>query len=438
MSQFRLARISLILATLGLTIAPAVTGLSSAYAADPAPAPAAAPKPDTVRPEIYKLIDPAQIKDLMAAKNFAEVQSRLDQADAMPNKTPYEEFVLNRMRVSLGSVSHNNAMTIPALKAVIEANKLEPAQQKEFIKALGSTYYAAADYDNAITWLLRYQTESGDMVGARPTLLRAYFFKGDYATAKAEIEKDIDAAEKAGKKPSAEDLQLLGNIGTKGKDDAAYMQSIELTVKYYPTDAYWSHLLSKSQGRSYYANRLTLDTRRLQMVAVGKLEVEDYTDVAELALAGGFFTEAKKALDAADKAGLLGKGDAKDNAAQKKLRAQADKGAADDAKNIGSGEAPAMKSKDGIGLVNLGYAYVTMDQFDKGLDLMQKGIAKGVAKNPEDAKLRLGYAYALAGRKEDAIKTLQAVNPADGRGDLARYWIFWINRDANAALPAAE
>jgi len=438
MSQFRLARISLILAALGLTIAPAVTGLSSAYAADPAPAPAAAPKGDTVRPEVYKLIDPAQIKDLMAAKNYTEVQSRIDQAAAIPNITPYEEFVLNRMRVSLGSNSKNNAITIPALKALLESGRLEPAQQKEFTRALGSTYYVASDYDNAITWLLRYQTESGDLTGSRAMLLRAYFFKGDYATTKAEIEKDISAAEASGKKPSAEDLQLLGNIGTKGKDDAAYMQSIELTVKYYPTDAFWSHMLSKSQGRSNYSNRLTLDTRRLQMVAVNKLEVEDYIDVAELALAGGFYTEAKKAMDAADKAGLLGKGDAKDNAAQKKLRAQADKGAADDAKNIGAGEAPALKSKDGIGLVNLGYAYVTMDQFDKGLDLMQKGIAKGIAKNPEDAKLRLGYAYALAGRKDDAIKALQAVNPADGRGDLARYWIFWINRDANAALPAAE
>ncbi|MDZ4279118.1 MAG: ABC transporter substrate-binding protein, partial [Dehalococcoidia bacterium] len=46
--------------------------------------------------------------------------------------------------------------------------------------------------------------------------------------------------------------------------------------------------------------------------------------------------------------------------------------AADDAKSIASGEASAMKSKDGTGLINLGYAFVTMDQFDKGLDLIQK------------------------------------------------------------------
>ena len=57
MSQFRLARISLILAALGLNAAPAL--LPSAFAQakpDPAAA-AAAPKAETLRAEIYKLLD---------------------------------------------------------------------------------------------------------------------------------------------------------------------------------------------------------------------------------------------------------------------------------------------------------------------------------------------------------------------------------------------
>jgi hypothetical protein len=90
-----------------------------------------------------------------------------------------------------------------------------------------------------------------------------------------------------------------------------------------------------------------------------------------------------------------------------------------------------------VGLVNLGYAYVTMGQFDKGIDLMKQGIAKGVSKNPEDARLRLGYAQALAGKLEDSVATLKAVSGNDGRGDLARYWIMWETHPANKA-PAAQ
>jgi tetratricopeptide (TPR) repeat protein len=118
------------------------------------------------------------------------------------------------------------------------------------------------------------------------------------------------------------------------------------------------------------------------------------------------------------------------------LRARANKGAADDAKNIANGEAGAAKAKDGAALVNLGYAYVTMDQFDKGLALMEQGIAKGVANRPDDYKLRLGAAYAMAGRKAEAIKTLESVKTDDGAATLAKYWILWVRAPAAAAAPA--
>ena len=64
---------------------------------------------------------------------------------------------------------------------------------------------------------------------------------------------------------------------------------------------------------------------------------------------------------------------------------------------------------------------------------MKQGIAKGVSKNPEDAKLRLGYALAMAGKKDESIKVLETITGNDGRGDLARYWIMYQNKPAAAA-----
>ena len=49
-----------------------------------------------------------------------------------------------------------------------------------------------------------------------------------------------------------------------------------------------------------------------------------------------------------------------------------------------------------------------MDQFDKGIQLMEQGIAKGIAKSADEDKLNLGMAYAKAGRKEEAVKTLKS------------------------------
>ena len=428
MSQFRLARISLILAAIGLNAAPALLGMSVATAEEKAAPAPEAPK-DVVRPEMYKLIDPAQTKELLAAKNFAEMKNRLDLVAALPNLTPYETYILNQCRVQLGSASGDNAMLLPALNVMIESGRMAPKDKLNFINATANIYYTNKDFEKAITWFNRYVAEGGDAASVRPQLIRAYFFKDDFATAKTEVKKDIAAAESAGKAPAQDTLTLLGNLGIKTKDNGLYLEAIELLTKYHPTEAYWMDLLSRTRGKSSYSPRFDLDLIRLKAVAApSKMEPEDYAEYADLALLGGFFTEAKNALDKGYP-GALPAG--KDGVALKGLRDKANKGAADDAKNIGAGEAPAQKSKDGVGLVNLGYAYVTMGQFDKGIDLMKQGIAKGVAKNPEDAKLRLGYAMALAGKTDESIKLLQGVTGNDGRGELARYWINWEANPAN-------
>jgi hypothetical protein len=78
-----------------------------------------------------------------------------------------------------------------------------------------------------------------------------------------------------------------------------------------------------------------------------------------------------------------------------------------------------------------------MDQYDKGIGLMQSGIAKGGLKAPEEAKLRLGMAQARAGKKADAIATFQTVKGGGGAGDLAKYWVMMLNAPAPAAAATA-
>ncbi|TFW16475.1 hypothetical protein [Duganella callida] len=422
MSHNRLARITLLLAAIGLNAAPAMLGMAPVQAAEEKKA--AEPPKDTVRPEIYKLIDPAQTKPLLDAKNYTEFQSRIDQAAAMPNLTPYEDFILNQMRVQLGQASGNQELTLKGLQAMIDSGRLKPEDKLRFIDAVAGIYYSnLKDYDKAITWFERYGTESGDKNKQRQYIVRSYFLKNDFAATKTEVLKDIEAAKAAGTAPSKDELNLLGNVGIKTKDTELYLQAVEELARYYPTEDYWNDLLNRTRGKKTYSNRFDLDLVRIKAVIVpSKMEPEDYAEQAELAVLGGFFTEAKIAMDKGYPNGIPA---GKDKAALEKIRASANKGAADDAKNIDSGIAAAQKSKDGVGLVNLGYNYVTLGQFDKGIDLMKQGIAKGVSKNPEDAKLRLGYALAMAGKKDESVELLKTVTGNDGRGDLARYWIMY-------------
>jgi hypothetical protein len=69
-----------------------------------------------------------------------------------------------------------------------------------------------------------------------------------------------------------------------------------------------------------------------------------------------------------------------------------------------------------------------MGEADKGLALIEQGIAKGSLKRPEDAKLRLGLAQQQSAKaKPKAAQTLKSVQGNDGSADIARLWILLGN-----------
>lgn len=426
MSNFRLARISLLLAAIGLSAVPA------AYA-QKADAAAEAPK-EAVRPELFKLLDTNVIGPLMAAKKYAEVQALIAQADAFPNKSPYESYILDRVKMAHASATGNEAELIASLERVTSSGRLTPQEKETFLQALGTYQYNAKDYTKAIETFKRFEKETGKPQVVRSALIQSHYAAGNFADALALLGEDIAAAEKAGKVPSEDELRRYASSANKVKDDVAYLKGLEMLVAHYPSDDLWADLLARLRSRKNFDMRLDADLLRLQNMATSEMASDEYFYLAEVALEAGFPTEAKNIMDAGYKAGALGTGSQAAN--HKKIRDRANKGAAEDAKNIGAGEASANKNKDGIGLINLGYAYVTMGQFDKGIALMEKGIAKGT-KRAEDAKLRLGIAYMKAGRKDEAIKAFESVKGDQNLKDLARYWTFYAKRPTGAAPAAA-
>lgn len=431
MSQFRLARISLILAAIGLNAAPAL--LTSAHAQEKPAAPAAKPN-EQIRPAMYALIETNKIKTMIQEKKFAEVQAALSAAEALPTPTPYEKYVIARMKVALGYASANDKMTAEALEAAINSGFLEKKEQEDFLMTLGNMHYVAKNYPKAIELFKRYQKESSTPEKVSSTLNRAYFFTNDFTSLRPELEKSIAAAEAAGKVPSDDDLRLLAATYEKLNDKKEpYAQVMDKLVAHYPNADFWTNVLRRVQNKPGFNERLQLDLYRLMILTQKELSDDQYIDFAEFAMRAGFFAEAKKVMDTGYEKGVLGKGSSASK--HQEVRNRANKNAADDAKTIAAGDASAMKAKVGMPLLNLGFAYVTMDDFDKGIDLMEKGIAKGGFKNEKEARLRLGVAYAKAGRKADAIKVFDGLKGTDSVGDLARYWTMYVN--APAATPAA-
>ena len=119
--------------------------------------------------------------------------------------------------------------------------------------------------------------------------------------------------------------------------------------------------------------------------------------------------------------GVLGTGAEADR--HKRLRDLANKQTDDDRKTLADDEKAAMAAKDGEASVKVGYAFVTNGDVDKGIAMIEQGIAKGGLKRAEDAKLHLGMAYLQAGNRAKAAQVLRSVAGTDGAADLARLWM---------------
>lgn len=407
MPQFRLSHLALVGALLGLSIAPVfVTGVSTAYAAD------------SVRPEIGKVLQAAQ--DDIKKQKYKEALGKVHEAEAIGGRTSYENYMIDFMRAAASQGAGDYETAAKSYEAVINSGHLAGASQAKIVQALGDMYFREKEYPKAILWLTRYQSESGD-TSVRPYLIQSYYFSNDFARAAKEVSADIQAEEKAGRTPSEDQLNMLASCALKQNDKAGYAAAVEKMVAYHPRKELWVDLLNRLESKSGFNDgRLGLDVLRLRFQVGILTKAEDYMNYVELALNSGYPLEAKKGIDAAYKSGVFGTG--AEASRQKRLQDLVTKKVAEDAKSIAQTEAEVSKSKDGTGMVNVGYDYVTMGQFDKGIALMEQGIDKGDLKHPDDAKLHLGMAYLQADKKNKALQTFKAVQGTDGTSELAHLW----------------
>ena len=412
MPQFRLSHLALLAALLGAYVAPTfVAGVSTAHAAD------------TVKPELGKILNAAQ--DDMKKGKFKDALNKLHEADAVGGKSAYESYLVEATRASAAQQAGDYATAAKSIEAVINSGHVTGANQAKMVLALGQIYYRQGDYPKAIVWLTRYQSESGDNSNHN-LLVDSYFRSGDLAKAFKETKADIAAEEKSGRAPSPDQLDMLLSCANKLNDKAEYLAALEKYAAYRPTKEIWVALLARLENKQGFSNsRLHLDVLRLRSQLGVLTTSSDNMEYVELAVQANFPSEAKKVVDAAFKAGIFGSGN--EAARQKRLQDLVNTKVSEDPKRSADAEADAAKNNNGDGMLAVGFDYVTSGQADKGLALMEKGIATGDLKHPDDSKLHLGIAYALAGKKAKAVSTLKSVGGNDGTADLARYWIMAVN-----------
>jgi len=371
---------------------------------------------EAIRAEVGKPL--AAARDLFKQGKYKDALARLREAEAVPNRTANENFLIEQMRLAAAMQAGETDQAIKAANLLLASGKTTEADRTRISSALATLYYRNRDYANAAKHAdIVLKANPGD-TAMRALLIQSHWSAGDLQAAAREAALDVQAAEKAGRAPAEDRLQLLANVASKGTDRNAYVAALEKLVAYYPKREYWADLLRRIESKPGFSNRLTLDVMRLRLATKTLTSGADYSEMAQLALQQGQAGEAKRILEEAFASGALGKG--ADAERQQRLLALATQRANDAPRDLATAEAEG--SADANAMVRIGLAYTGLGEYDKGIALIQKGIAKGGLKHPDDARLHLGLAYLRAGNKAKANEAFRGVKGTDGTADLARLW----------------
>lgn len=127
------------------------------------------------------------------------------------------------------------------------------------------------------------------------------------------------------------------------------------------------------------------------------------------------------------------------------MRDQARRAAQADQNDRAAAEAAARTAASGDALVNLGWSQVcalspqsAAAQMDSAVRLIEQGLAKGGLRRPLEARLQLGLAQWMVGRKDAARQTLRAVAEQAGTDPLAQaawQWSLWVQSDGALLAP---
>ena len=405
MIKFRLAHLGLAMAALGFTAAAPIVGLAPAHA-------------QTVSAQVGKPLQAAQA--LMKQGKHKEALAKLREADNVSGKSAHESYLIERVRAAAASSAGDYGTAAKAFETLIASGKLSASERSQFSEGLIGIYMRGGDLNKANEAIQR-QLKNGDDPKLRAYLLQNYYKQGNVAA----LETELRNAEKSGRM-NEDMLGMLANIQLKKNDKVGYVNTIEKLAANYPKAQYWNDLLNRVQAKPGFSSRLSVDVYRLKLANGLLKKPSEFMEMAQLVLQARAPAEALKVIDKGYKAGALGTGP--DAARHQRLKDLADKSLVQRNQEAAATEAEYRAAKDIDSLVGLGYSLVQAGQTDKGLKMMEEAIKAGGLRYPDEAKLRLGEAYAAAGKKSQAISTLKGVGGKEGTAELARYWIMAINK----------
>jgi hypothetical protein len=370
-----------------------------------------------IRPEVGKPLQAAS--DLLKAGKAREALAKAREADAVGGKTANEQLVIDRMKGAAAQRAGDTATTIAAFESVYERGS--GAEKAQMAEQIAFAYSQQKNWPKTSEWANKAKAAGANSASLNQLIAFVQSQSGDYSTVMRDSQAAVAAAEKDGRRPGEDDLLRLADAARRMNNTGVYSNTLEKLVLYYPKKDYWSAHLASIQRKPGFSDRLGLDVQRLKLANGLMTQADEYMELAQLALQAGFPVEARTIVDKGYAAGVLGTGD--QAARHQRLKDLVIKSQAESEAGLAKNLAEANAQKEGNELVKMGAIYASMGQHDKAVELIEKGIAKGSLRRPDDAKLRLALSMAASPKtKAKGLQALRQVGGSDGTAEVARLY----------------
>jgi hypothetical protein len=384
----------------------------------------AADKKPTNSAKVAAALKPAQ--EALQAKKYQDALVKIREAQAVPDKNPFDVYTIHEFACQANLGAQQYAEAAKECEAwVSDTQYITDAEKPRIIKTLIALNYQLKNYDKTIEY--GQQAIKGGFASEedKNIVAQAYYLKGDWKNAQKAEDALVDTEIKAGQTPKEQQLALVLNSCLKLEDKACQEHSMERLVAYYPKPEYWSQLLFTVLQQSSGNDTNTMESYRLMFDVEVLKTASDFNEMAQMALEQGSPGEAVRVLEKGFSSGIFTEQCVKER--NQRLLDSAKKTAASDQASLGKAETDANAAATGTKSVALGLAYLGYQQFDKAVDQLTKGIAKGGLKNEADAKLLLGIAQYKGGHKDDAQKTWKTVKGDGSKSEpvLERLAYLW-------------
>lgn len=346
-------------------------------------------------------------------KNWNGALAKIKEAQAVSPRTAYDDYMINELLWYVYLQQGRNADAARLLEQQIGSGQMPASQKVGRTKTLAQLQFRAGSYGKAIQSASQYLKSAPGDQEMQLMVAQGYFQQKDYKNAAAAAERMTKGAAR----PSEDVLQLMQRSYYELKDADGTARTLELLLRHYPTPDTWERLLAGYIDQTNHDHELIALYRLSE--DVGALSKPDqYIDMAQALVVGGFAMEGERVLEKGIASGVFSAADqsrAQRTLETAKRRAEQQRGA------LAGADKALAAARTGDAAYEVGKLYFSAGDYGKAAAALQKAVSLGGLSDTDDTQAELGMALARQGRKADAAKAFDAIKDPQ-YAEIAKLW----------------